>query len=953
MLRFFYLKRVILCSIFFLCLLSSGPAWATTYYLAANGNDNADGKSASTAWRTIDKVNTIDFAPGDVLLLEGGQTFVGGIKLNKADGGTLGQPLKIASYGTGRAILSLGTATAGIYCEDVSYLEIANLRIIGPGKTAATKTRGIDFWSWHQTTWNENVRINGVEITGMSGQGNGINFAAWESVGWRDVRMTNCSVHDGDYGAAITTVNGPSLEAKHDNFYIGHCHVYNEKPITYEERNGPKMGNGILLLNADHSLIEYCVAHDGVNAGSYGIWGYNLDNSVIQYCEVYGYRNHGLGSDGGGFDIDGCCENLTIQYCYAHDNEGAGYLIWPTSSVGDASLQGFGNNTVRYNLSEDNGKVYGGVTYGGGTYTTGPTYVYNNTIRVGSNPAAGSGLTLWNGNDTNQKIYFYNNTVVDQYNRGVVSDYSGGDGVFQGNLYYNRAGELIFMGSYPSGSYYYMANANGQAAFQAWQDATGQEKYNGANVGIVADPLNKDNVRGITVGFDRIDQMPSLMQGYTLQANSPAINKGINLKTAFNIDPGPRDFYRNASVSGPRPDLGAYEYPTIGEGTQSPYAGVIPIPGIIQTENFDKGGEGVAYHDNEASNQGSVYRQEGVDIEACAEGGYNVGWTNTGEWLEYTVNVATTGSYTLEVRVASTGTGSLHVDMDGANVTGATAIPNTSGSQAWQTVNKTVTLTAGQHIMRVTIDAGNCNLNKLTFTTNGGGIVSGQIYRLVARHSGKVLDVSTCNVADGANVQQWSWIGGGCQRWKVEATNNGYYRLTAQHSNKVLEVSAGGTGNGSNVQQWGWTGTNWQQWKIEPTDNGYYKLTARHSGKVLDVSGVSTADGANVHQWGYLGGNNQQWKLEVVGAARIGVEAHSLVLTPNPASEFVNLTWNDPSQQAVEIALVNQLGEVVYTQSLQNDNQWHLNTTRFKAGLYLVKVTSKQGVASERLLITH
>jgi hypothetical protein len=390
-----------------------------------------------------------------------------------------------------------------------------------------------------------------------------------------------------------------------------------------------------------------------------------------------------------------------------------------------------------------------------------------------------------------------------------------------------------------------------------------------------------------------------------------------------------------------------------GTQTQSPYAGVITIPGTVESENFDNGGEGIAFHDTDGSNLGNEYRTgEGVDIQSCAEGGYNVGWTNPGEWLEYTINVTSAGSYTLATRLGSTGTGSLHVDMDGANVSGNVAVPNTGGFQTWQTINTTVNLTAGQHIMRVTVDAGNFNLNKLTFTSNGG-IVSGQTYRLTARHSGKVLDVSACSVANGANVQQWSWLGGGCQRWKVEATDNGYYRLTAQHSNQVLEVSAGGTASGDNVQQWSWTGTNWQQWKIEPTDNGYYKLTARHSGLVLDVSGISTADGANVHQWGYVGGNNQQWKLEVVGAARVGVEesasAVQLSLGPNPAHEQVQLNWEGLAGQ-VTLNIVNAQGQSVHQQWVKGSSL-RLSTAAFTPGLYFIQLRSGKESVTKKLLI--
>ena len=77
-------------------------------------------------------------------------------------------------------------------------------------------------------------------------------------------------------------------------------------------------------------------------------------------------------------------------------------------------------------------------------------------------------------------------------------------------------------------------------------------------------------------------------------------------------------------------------------------------------------------------------------------GGYNVGWIAPGEWLQYSVNVTSAGSYTFAGRVAASGQGgSFHVEMNGANVTGSITIPDTGGWQSWQTVTRTVSLSAG------------------------------------------------------------------------------------------------------------------------------------------------------------------------------------------------------------------------------------------------------------------
>ena len=146
------------------------------------------------------------------------------------------------------------------------------------------------------------------------------------------------------------------------------------------------------------------------------------------------------------------------------------------------------------------------------------------------------------------------------------------------------------------------------------------------------------------------------------------------------------------------------------------------IPGTIEAENVDNGGEGVSYHDVDLQNQGAAYRSGGVDIQPATEGGFNVGWIATGEWLKYTVNVATTGTYNLTARVASqSGGGSFRVEVDGTDATGSIAVGATGGWATWATVTKNgVNLSAGQHTLRVFMVAAGFNLNNLTFSLVGG-----------------------------------------------------------------------------------------------------------------------------------------------------------------------------------------------------------------------------------------
>ncbi|GAB2611379.1 hypothetical protein GCM10027035_04740 [Emticicia sediminis] len=158
---------------------------------------------------------------------------------------------------------------------------------------------------------------------------------------------------------------------------------------------------------------------------------------------------------------------------------------------------------------------------------------------------------------------------------------------------------------------------------------------------------------------------------------------------------------------------------------QQPYNGTgHQIPGTIQFEEYDLGGNGNAYLDNTAGSEVTpainFRTDEDVDIETCTDagGGYNIGYATSGEWLEYTVQVNNTTTYDLDLRVACNEAGrAVSISMDGVNVASNIAIPNTGGWQNWQTVTvKNIPITAGKKVMRLTIgNSDYVNLNYLAF----------------------------------------------------------------------------------------------------------------------------------------------------------------------------------------------------------------------------------------------
>src|SRR5580693_5899018 len=167
--------------------------------------------------------------------------------------------------------------------------------------------------------------------------------------------------------------------------------------------------------------------------------------------------------------------------------------------------------------------------------------------------------------------------------------------------------------------------------------------------------------------------------------------------------------------------------------TDAPYGGTpAAVPGTVYAANYDTGGQGVAYNVTAANGSANGYRSDGVDLEATADtqdntgaGADDIGWTTAGQWFNYTVNVATAGTYTVAFRVSSPYgiADAVHIDnASGTNLSGSVTIPNTGGYQTWTTVDASVTLPAGQQTLTVDQDSNGWNFHYMAFTlTSGGG----------------------------------------------------------------------------------------------------------------------------------------------------------------------------------------------------------------------------------------
>ncbi|GAB1621330.1 hypothetical protein AAOGI_13800 [Agarivorans albus] len=133
-----------------------------------------------------------------------------------------------------------------------------------------------------------------------------------------------------------------------------------------------------------------------------------------------------------------------------------------------------------------------------------------------------------------------------------------------------------------------------------------------------------------------------------------------------------------------------------------------PSEVLVQAEDYSQ------YYDTTSGNAGGSYRSDDVDLQITSDvgGGYNLGWTAAGEWLEYEVDLPA-GSYNIEFRVASNpGGGRYSLEVDGQTVVSASDVAATGGWQNWVSQNKTnITLSGGAQTLRFNVLQGNFNLN--------------------------------------------------------------------------------------------------------------------------------------------------------------------------------------------------------------------------------------------------
>lgn len=349
------------------------------YYIDAElGKDSNSGTSPDQAWKTLEKINSSVFKPGDKILLKRGSVWIGHIELKQS--GLFKKPITIADYGNGDLpkINVNATAKDGILLKNISHITVKNIEITNFDASVDFQKNGptgLRILAENIGTIS-NIHLFGLYIHDINGdnkkgsnEGNGIY---WECKGpaksnIENLKIEKCIIKKVDRNG----IRGNGTFAFRDNWFPN-------KNLTIKDCLLEDIGgDGIVVKAFDGALIEHnklfkmrARAKDNAVA----VWPHSSDNTVIQYNEVAFTKNQDWSNDGQSFDIDGNCNHTTIQNNYSHDNEG-GFMLVISDDISAKSMM-TKNNIIRYNLSVNDGLNRKRLFNFAGT--TDSTLVYNN-----------------------------------------------------------------------------------------------------------------------------------------------------------------------------------------------------------------------------------------------------------------------------------------------------------------------------------------------------------------------------------------------------------------------------------------------------------------------------------------------------------------------------------------------------------------------------------------------
>lgn len=301
------------------------------YVSSSTGNDDNDGRSPDTPWKTLARAGSVQFVAGNKLLLKSGDVWNEPLVVNehgaKKSFGTAENPIEISSYGKGKrpAIVRDGARlTCCIQIFEASGWKITNLEI-------GRADHGIDFHystNGNQFLWIENCFFHNIDGSNMY---NGMRKPTgrwWEYSFSSAVHISGECVpwNDGYYVADITIKNCAANNAK-TLFFNGTANMdaltCNVKNVTLENNHTIGGSWGWCIHFIENAVVRNCTTYGAgelfVEVGAAGGVCHGARNVMVENC-TFAYTKF-METDGVGFDFEGRNENVVVRNCDFYMNE--------------------------------------------------------------------------------------------------------------------------------------------------------------------------------------------------------------------------------------------------------------------------------------------------------------------------------------------------------------------------------------------------------------------------------------------------------------------------------------------------------------------------------------------------------------------------------------------------------------------------------------------------------
>jgi hypothetical protein len=155
---------------------------------------------------------------------------------------------------------------------------------------------------------------------------------------------------------------------------------------------------------------------------------------------------------------------------------------------------------------------------------------------------------------------------------------------------------------------------------------------------------------------------------------------------------------------------------------------------------------------------------------------------------------------------------------------------------------------------------------------------AGRLVHIIAKHSGKALEVPDGRQDNGLGLAQGRFHGGDHQKWILTETGGGWFSLTNHHTGKCVDIMGSQLAIGATALQWPAHGGANQSFHLLPLGDGSYAIIARHSGQRLEVSQASQSLGAPIVQAPVGSGAHQRWIINLATSAKKAPDAFKPVL---------------------------------------------------------------------------